>query len=176
MYFAGAVIEPDQDQIGLTGGDGDFLRLKTIKGKLPIRVIIGFFGLLLATWSFWYAWIVGWFGGHRSWLSHGILVGTLGRVVWWNIPLAFLLEQVCVGIGWPMTSWGYELYLDVWLVPYFGAQLAAWLFSDGIHLLLDTEWAKKYMYVPAKNRKKNTKVILINIPQFRHIIWKRLGV
>lgn len=145
-------ISPDLDQLGLTKDDGDMMRTAR-------KYRIGLLGAFSVMWWFLYAYIISWFGGHRSWASHGVIVGTIGRVVFFNIPIAALLFIVydygVLHAGWPTWSqigWRY-FYMDVWVKPYLISQLTVWLLGDGIHLILDTEWAKGKLYEPNKNRK-----------------------
>jgi hypothetical protein len=141
----GSVVEPDLDQIGITSSEGRAMRGTKAGGALT--------GMLGAFWvAYWliYAYLIGLVGGHRSKFSHGVGIGTLGRIFYFNFPFAVLLGILCWYWGW--SDWAYQLYLDVWLVPYLLSQFLAWFLTDGVHLILDTPWAKGRLYTPIKGR------------------------
>ena len=142
-YAIGAVLDPDADQWSLTQGEGRVLRTTR-----RFTFIIGFFGALWVSYWFMYAWFVSLFGGHRSWISHGFIIGTVIRIIFFNVIIGAILIAVfsygVINFGW--SSITYELYLDVWVSPYLLGQFLAWFISDGIHLMLDTEYAKGRLY------------------------------
>lgn len=138
------IIDPDADQLGLTSSEGRVLRLTR-------RFYLGFLGALFVAYTFIYAYIIGLFGGHRSPLSHGVFWGTVGRMIFYNLPLGFILYYFYL-YGVTKLHWNsdlgmaWHLYFDVWLEPYLVSQFISWFIGDGIHLILDTEWAKGRLY------------------------------
>lgn len=135
-------LSPDADQLGLVKEEGDILR--TFR-----RFYLGPLGAVIVGYWTVYAEICLYFGGHRSWFSHGWVVGTFGRMVWFNLPLVmgfyqFYLKGVAEW-GWHsfgVIGWNY-FYMDIWLIPYLITQLCAWEIGDSIHLILDTDWFKR---------------------------------
>jgi hypothetical protein len=150
-YWLCDFIDPDNDLMGMTQSEGRILRLSK-------KYWIGFLGALFVSYSFIYAYIVGLFGGHRSWLSHGWIIGTLFRMFFYNIPLFFSL-WVFYSYGISNWQWRtdvplkYIFYMDRWVMPYLSMQFLAWFISDGIHLILDTSWAKGVLYTPASSKR-----------------------
>ena len=70
----GVILTPDLDMVGSTRGD----RLVRRTGILPLVI-----------WElFWYPYAA--LIPHRSWLSHGVLIGTMIRLVYIAIPLLAL--------------------------------------------------------------------------------------
>lgn len=138
------IIDPDADQLGLTSSEGRVLRFTR-------KFYLGFFGALFVAYTFIYAYIIGLFGGHRSILSHGILIGTIGRMIFYNLPFFGILYWFYL-YGVTEMNWnsnlgiGWHLYLDIWFEPYLLTQFVSWFIGDGIHLILDTEWAKGRLY------------------------------
>ncbi len=129
-------IDPDLDLISITKSEGDMLR--TMK-----RFKLGFIGALFVSWWFLYAYIISLVGSHRSKWSHSLVVGTIGRQVWFNIPIFF---GVYIFINHSITIWGtppFEeigfryLWMTSWLKPYLITQFVAWTIGDGIHLFKD---------------------------------------
>ena len=147
-YWMGEnLVSCDLDLLSISGQDGRMLT----EGKK--NIFIGFLGLLFALWSMVYSWIMQFLGGHRNIFSHGIILGTLGRILWFNIPIIFILSNIySFGVvHWHWSSnFSYELYLDIWLVPYLCAQFLAWFITDDIHIILDTDFAKNRLYTPIK--------------------------
>jgi hypothetical protein len=151
------LVSPDIDLISISGQDG---RLITFGEKLAVRLkrfgffakIIGFFvglpSFFFSLWSAFYAYGCQFFGGHRSWLSHSPVVGTIGRMIWFNILILGMMWILYLyGVSaWTWKNFGYEFYLDVWLIPALLGQFLAWNISDGIHLTLDSKWAKGKLY------------------------------
>lgn len=135
-------LDPDADQLGWTKSEGDLMR--TLR-----RFKLGLLGILWVNHWMIYAEIIRGLGGHRSWASHGWVIGTVGRMIWFNIPIAgFFYGFYLYGLSkWNLLTfdvigWRY-FHMDVWLIPYLVTQLISWLIGDGIHLVLDTEWFKK---------------------------------
>ena len=145
------IIDPDADQLGLTSSEGRVLRFTR-------KFYLGFFGALFVAYTFIYAYIIGLFGGHRSPLSHGVLIGTIGRMIFYNLPFFGILYYFYL-YGIAEMNWksnlgiGWHLYFDVWLGPYLLTQFISWFTGDGIHLILDTEWAKGRLYEHKSIRK-----------------------
>lgn len=143
--------DPDNDHLSLTNSEGRVLRLSK-------RIYMGFFGALFVSYTFIYSYIIGLFGGHRSWASHGWVIGTVGRMIFYNIPF-FGIFYFLYGYG--LMYWGWTTDIDifrsfgmeVWLKPFLISQFFAWNVGDGIHLILDTEWAKGTLYEPEKRKR-----------------------
>jgi hypothetical protein len=144
-YSLAIIVEPDLDQLGLTSSEG-----RAMRGSKRANILVGLLGAFWVMWWFLYAWFIGLVGGHRSLFSHGAIVGTIGRMVWFNLPIAAFLFGIKWYWGW--SDWWYQLYMDVWLCPYLLSQLLAWILSDAVHLTLDTEWSKGILYTPTKGR------------------------
>lgn len=142
-------IDPDLDHGIVTKGEWDALRIAK-------RYYLGLIGAIFVAYSFIYAYLI---GKHRSWKSHGWIIGTIGRMIWFNLPLGTLVAYMVNHsiVNWGTPSWdivGFNYYwMNVWLKPYLLAQFIAWSIGDGTHLLLDTEWAKGNLYTPNKRRK-----------------------
>lgn len=146
------IIDPDADQLGLTSSEGRVLRITR-------KFYIGLLGALFVSYTFIYAYIIGLFGGHRSFLSHGFLIGTLGRMVFYNAPLVSFFWGIysygLVNWGWNPSISVYESFaMNKWIPYYITSQFIAWLIGDTIHLILDSEWAKNklYNYKSIKNK------------------------
>lgn len=153
-YYWCRYIDPDSDLSVFTHAEAG-----AVSDLKKINIFLGLFGAFFAGYSFVYSYIAGIFGGHRSWFSHGLGVGTLGRIVFFNIPFILALTYFN---NYAITNWGIEngwtndiwfnLHMSVWFYPYFLSQLMAWFIGDGIHLILDTEWAKGVLYTPKKRK------------------------
>lgn len=146
------VVSPDADQIGITSDEGIIMR--TTK---KINFIIGFFGILFVAYFLIYAYIISFLGGHRSPASHGHVIGTIGRIIFFNVPgYWFLLNFYSYGLthwNWVTSIGLYEsTKMEIWLFPYMSMQFVGWLIGDEIHLLLDTKWAKGKLYFPKQNK------------------------
>lgn len=145
FYYLGEnFLSPDLDLQSLSGQDARMIALR------KLNIIFGLFGLFWSLWSFIYAWII---NGHRRALSHGWILGTLFRLFFYNIPFVFILNMIGTYNGWFLPQYWYEFYCEYWLVSYLLASFCALFFSDGIHLILDTEYAKGKLYTPMKGKK-----------------------
>ncbi len=145
------IIDPDADQLSLTSAEGRVLRFTR-------KFYLGFFGALFVAYTFIYAYIIGLFGGHRSPLSHGVLIGTIGRMIFYNIPVMFLFYGIysygLVNWSWiPTVSVYHSFAMERWFPQYIVSQFTAWFVGDGIHLILDSEWAKGRLYEHKSIRK-----------------------
>lgn len=154
-YGLGAIIDPDEDQPGLTLAEGRVLR-----GTKGINPIFGFVGAFHVAYWFIYAYIIGLAGGHRSWLSHQWIIGTIFRMIYFNIPffvgLWMFYSYTISAWGWVYNGFediAYAFYANWWFAPYLLSQFLAWFVSDGMHLILDTEWAKYKLYVPVISKR-----------------------
>jgi len=175
------ILDPDADQLGLTKSEGDALR--TAK-----RLRIGFIGALWIAWWFLYAYIIGVYGrkkeeipwkfkggvarivifiyrntvglfrGHRSPASHSLVLGTIIRMIWFNIPLFVLfvfLEYYGLRHWWKndypyfMSAVHWNLSMNMWLIPYIVTQFISWTIGDAVHL-----WADDMLNVPERWRFK----------------------
>ncbi|MFZ2992620.1 MAG: DUF2227 family putative metal-binding protein [Microgenomates group bacterium] len=141
-YFLCRYIDPDLDLYVVTTAEAT-----AISDLKKINFILGFIGALFVSYSFIYAYIVGLFGGHRSWLSHGWGIGTIGRMMFFNIvPFSWMKNLYHYGIQnwqWTLTIGLYEsMKMEIWLFPYISMQFLAWFIGDGIHLILDMKKKK----------------------------------
>lgn len=147
-YLACAFFDPDNDLLGLTSSEGRILRVTK-------KFYIGFIGAIIVSYGFLYAYIIGNFGGHRSILSHGVAIGTIGRMIFYNLPFLFIFYLI---YGYGLVHWEWTTKINIydsfamkeWLPAYLSSQFMAWFIGDGIHLILDTEWAKGRLYTPKK--------------------------
>lgn len=144
------IIDPDNDLMGLTSAEGRILRFTK-------KYYLGFFGALCVAYGFIYAYIIGLFGGHRSVVSHGVGIGTMGRMIFYNIPVFLILWGVysygLVNWGWiPSISLYKSFAMEKWFSQYIISQFSAWFIGDGIHLILDSQWAKGRLYQPKNKR------------------------
>jgi hypothetical protein len=141
QYWLASFIGPDLDLPGLNDDDGRMMRF----GK-KLNRLLTIFGYLTVAYWFFYAWIMSLFGGHRSKLSHGIIIGTVGRIVYFNIPvfLGLFLFYRYGYINWGWRNFWYQLYMDFWFYAYIFSQFVIWNLTDGLHLALDSKWFKRY--------------------------------
>jgi uncharacterized metal-binding protein len=145
------VVDPDLDQISLGSQEG-----RALRGTKRFGCFVGFFGALWVSYWFMYAFFIGLVGGHRSVFSHGVVIGTIGRMIYFNVPI-FLFFVGVGDIGKAYFQWAntlHNLYLEVWLLPYVITQLTAWLIADQIHLTLDLVWVEKMLGTYGKNNRK----------------------
>jgi hypothetical protein len=155
-YWLGEnIISPDLDLISINSSDGRLISFgKHVANKLKkigcVGGIIGFFiGLIpfaFSQWSAAYSYAMSFIGGHRSFWSHSLVLSTLIREIWFDIPFAILLYFV---FNYGALTWGwknivFETYMDIWLYPLFLAEFIAFTFTDSIHLFLDSAWFKDY--------------------------------
>lgn len=148
-YLLCNVVDPDADQISITLSEGIVLRTTR-------KLWLGLFGAMFVSYSFIYSYLIGLVGGHRSIFSHSLVLGTIGRIIFYNFPLyIFLLNFYSYGIrNWDWTtsiSFYESCKMEVWLLPYLSMQFIGWSVGDGIHLLLDSEWSKGVLYEPKKS-------------------------
>jgi hypothetical protein len=121
---------------------------------VPFCFALGLVGLFTAQYSMAYAWLIEFVGGHRSFFSHSPVISTLIRQVWFNVPISFVLNWIFT-IGnqkWGWHSIYFELYCDYWLIPYLLAQFTAFGISDIIHIVLDSDYAKKIGWNPVNTK------------------------
>lgn len=111
-YFIGNYVDPDFDLISITYGEGRMMRDFKVIGKL--------------LYIYWvpYAFICQIFGGHRSWFSHGIMIGTIFRLMYLLIPFWIWFFYTGQDL--------YELEIVGFLGLWFGLGVA-----DFIHIYLD---------------------------------------
>jgi uncharacterized metal-binding protein len=146
FYYLGEnYLSPDLDLQSLSGQDAKMIRLRNL------NIVLGLFGLFWGLWSFIYAWII---NGHRKTLSHGWGIGTLFRLFFYTLPFFLLMVWFGSFNGWTIGDFWYEFYCEYWLVSYLLAGFFALFFSDSIHLILDTEYAKGRLYYPKSNKKE----------------------
>lgn len=154
-WLAENFVSPDLDLISISGQDGRMIGsgkyISNSLGKGYLSKIVGFFvgipGLLFSQHSSNYSYAMQFFGGHRNFWSHSFIISTIGRIIWFNL-LVFIGLGLIYSFGVTVWEWSgtfsYDLFLDIWLLPYLSAQFLAWLISDSIHLFLDTEFWKGY--------------------------------
>ena len=158
FYWLGEnVVSPDLDLISISGQDGRMITFgMDVTKKLRsgfFSKLIGFFigipTLLFSNWSSFYSYTMQFLGGHRNFWSHSLFVSTLGRMIWFNTIIAFILWFLFLH-GRQYWNWSndisFNLYLDIWLEPFSMAQFLAWVISDSIHIAMDTEYAKGRWY------------------------------
>lgn len=123
LYHLGRWIDPDLDQAGTSSADGRMVK------EIP------FFGYLFYIWWTIYALLMsaivkvlglskGYLGAHRSKLTHSY-VGTAIRVVWFNIPIVFLLIVFDANVNIEFAR------------NYLIAMMLAFSYSDSRHYRLD---------------------------------------
>jgi hypothetical protein len=138
-------IGPDLDLPGLNDDDGRMMRF----GK-KINPILTIFGYTTVAYWFFYSWIISLFGGHRSFASHGFGIGTILRIIYFNIPIFIgLFFGYKYGVFGTGGIW-FATYMDIWFLPYLLSQFGVWLITDSTHLMLDKKWAKGNLYTPIK--------------------------
>lgn len=110
-YLFGAYLDPDSDQINLTGADGRAIRK---------------FGILGIMWvMYWmpYAWVM----PHRSFFSHFPVVSTIIRDLYILLPVVAVLYYFYFDL--------YEVGNIV--LPYLTCFILGQSMSDGVHYFLD---------------------------------------
>ena len=120
--------------------------------KFLEKINLGLLGALFSGWSEVYEYF-GWIaGGHRAWFSHWAVVGTVTLMVWFNLPFAWIMYSLDIPIitvwgdpVWMGLGWEY-FWMEDWLFIYLITQFIIWNFTNGVHLVLDTEWAKGRLY------------------------------
>jgi hypothetical protein len=147
FYWLGEkYISPDCDLIGMSNQDGHLIQLK------KKNIILGLVGLFFLLWSLIYAWSV---PKHRSIFSHGLIIGTIIRIIWYIlIPLFVILNWIGSFNGWVIPNYYFEFYAEYWLNSFLLACFCSLLFSDNVHLILDLEWAKGRLYTPLSKKGK----------------------
>lgn len=136
-YYAGRVVDPDLDLIGVSAAEGRALRNMGLMGTL-------FFG-----YSSFYAALMqyvarkfkikGLFGSHRSWLTHSP-IGTLIRIFFINAPLAYLYQMVGMALAYGLNI--NFRFADSDLAVFFAAQIVGLGIADGIHVYLDNHYSE----------------------------------
>ena len=154
-YWLCRLIDPDLDHASLSLAEGTGMRFFDN---------IWFVGWILR--AFWmgmtamYSGIILQFGGHRSFFSHSLPVGTIGRIIFFNAPIFYFFywkEINEVGI-FTWSNMYYRWNMQIWLIPFYFSQFVMLSIGDAIHLLLDTEIVKNVLYVPETTRsRKNEK-------------------
>lgn len=146
------LLDPDLDVASLSISEGTGMRFFEK---------IWFVGWILR--AFWmgmtamYAGIMLQVGGHRNIFSHGLIIGTIGRMIFFNIPLFYFFywkEINEVGI-FVWSNMYYRWNMQTWLIPFYLSQLLMLSIGDSIHLLLDTEFVKNVLYVPETLKRKD---------------------
>lgn len=152
-YKLADFIDPDADQLIQVQGDWELYQESKRFGCLG-----GFVGMLIIGYWQGYSAIIAQIGGHRSFWSHSLVFGTLGRMVYHNVPYLILFSLFYLFSsyfwGWSIDVFIFQFYFDFWLGLYFLGQFIAWSIGDSIHLLLDTNWAKGILYTPTEYQQK----------------------
>lgn len=152
-YWLCRLLDPDLDMMGATTSESTGIR---ILRRVPL---VGW--LLLAFWvsyTTFYAALISSLGGHRSWASHSLIVGTIGRIIFFNIPMWVFIywERLRTGNTWDFQQSYIDWRMDLWLYPYYLSQFIFLGLGDSIHLLLDTQWVKGVLYNPKKSQEDNS--------------------
>ncbi len=150
-YWLCRLIDPDLDLLGASTAESTGMK---ILRKIPI---IGW--ILVASWmayTTFYAGIIYSLGGHRSIASHSLIIGTIGRMIFFNIPFWLFIywERLRTGNVWNFREVYSDWRMDIWLYPYYFSQFLMLSIGDAIHLLLDTEMVKGILYQPKKNNEE----------------------
>ena len=150
-YFLARYIDCDSDHISYTMAESDL-----VNSLKKMNIVFGFFGAMFVGYGFLYSYLISLVGGHRSFFSHSVPVGTVGRIIFFNLPVAkWCWDFYNFGLqkwGWIISIGFYEsTKMQIWLIPYLSMQLLAWCIGDIIHLILDQEWAKGLLYEPKKS-------------------------
>ena len=144
--------DPDDDQSSMTSSEGRLQR-----DTKRVNILFGFIGAIANAYKVIYAYIAGIFGGHRCWFSHGWIIGALIRQIYYDAILADRIYSMLTYIVpiWHWTNIYYELYLDIWLIPFLISQSITWIIADTIHIILDQKWAIGVLYkpIPKNNRR-----------------------
>lgn len=153
-YFTTYYSDPDDDLAGITTSE-----YKLQRDTKKINKLVGLLGSIVVGYKGIYAYIIGaWFGGHRSWLSHKWPFSTIGRMVFYNFGLLWILNAIYgymdAFFDWGNTTMWYEFYMDVWFIPYLVTQFISWSLGDIIHITLDREDVKGILYVPESNKRR----------------------
>ncbi len=150
-YFLCQFIDPDADQISITSAEGRIMRLTK-------KFWVGLFGAIFVSYQFIYAYLIGLVGGHRSIFSHGWVLGTIGRMIFFNAPLILFIYYIYLyaTLHWnaPKNATLESIFFWNYLKIYLQTQFLTWMIGDGIHLILDTEFAKGTLYTPIKTTQR----------------------
>jgi len=139
-------ISCDNDLVGLSNQDGEFLRLR------KKNFVLGLVGLFFLLWNMVYAWLV---PHHRHWTSHGLIISSVLRIIWYFIiPIFFILNQIGTFFEWPISDYYYQFSCDIWLNSFLLASVFALVFNDLIHQILDLEISKGLLYTVERTNKK----------------------
>lgn len=88
----------------------------------------------------WYWWPYSKFTPHRAWWSHGFIIGTLVRVLYFLIQIAVLGYFLGYGPNW--LIWGQGSFL----LQYLGYFTFGWFLADCGHLFLDYNFSFRGFY------------------------------
>lgn len=147
FYFLGErYISPDLDLLSLSDSDGRFLRLR------KVNIVLGLFGLFWVILWLIYAWLI---NKHRSFFSHGLIVGTVLRMAWLSIPFLFIINWIATLNGWTIDEYWYQFYCEYYLIDLLLGMFFGLLLSDCIHILLDSEFAKNRLYISKSSKRGN---------------------
>lgn len=154
-YFTTYYSDPDDDLAGITTSE-----YKLQRDTKKINKLVGLLGSIIVGYKGIYAYIIGaWFRGHRSWASHKWPFSTIGRMVFYNFGLLWILNAIYgymdTFFSWSETTMWYEFYMDIWFLPYLVTQFISWSLGDIIHITLDREDARGFLYdTESKKRRK----------------------
>jgi len=172
-YWLCRFIDPDTDHLAINISESTGMRLFE---KIPI---IGW--IVRAFWisyTTFYAGLILAVGGHRSFFSHSLIVGTIGRMIFFNIPMwAFIYwERIRTGRTWDFSQSYIDWRMDLWLVPYYLSQALLWTWGDLIHLILDTNIVKGILYIPESTRSGSNNVLDNFKPKYGKLVSMILKV
>lgn len=151
-YWLCRLIDPDLDHASLSLAEGTGMRFFD-----NIWFVGWIFRAIWMGMTAMYSGIILQFGGHRSFFSHSLPVGTIGRMIFFNAPLFYFFywkEMTDVGVF--IWSNMYDRWdMQIWLMPFYLSQFIMLSIGDSIHLLLDTEFVKNVLYVPETSKRKS---------------------
>jgi len=143
-YWLTYYFDPDDDLSGMSSSEGRIQR-----DTKKINILFGLIGAIVVGYKNVYAYFAGLFGGHRSWFSHKVPFSMIGRMLVYNFGLFYFLYGM---FGYMVDYYNlenadfqYELYLDIWLMPYLTTQFFAFLVQDVLHIMLDIR--KDYLFL-----------------------------
>lgn len=166
-YWLCRLLDPDLDVASLSISEGTGMRFFEK---------IWFVGWILrAIWmgmTAMYAGIMLQLGGHRNVFSHGLIIGTIGRMIFFNAPLFYFFYWKEISeVGVFIWSNMYDRWnMQFWLIPFYLSQFIMLSIGDSIHLLLDTEIVKNILYVPETTRSRKNEKFKPDYSRFIKII------
>lgn len=133
-YFITRYIDPDLDQLSMTSADNRMVREIWILG-IAFAGYWTLYAFILFAIAKTFGFAHPWLGAHRTWLSHSVPIGTIGRILFFNFPL------ICLGVAAENVNhivslnWDYTMSF---VIPYIASQFVVWCIADSIHLKVDS--------------------------------------